>query len=567
MRKRLVDAPLTVLALLGLAALVVHRGAPQGDLANYHVAARLFLDGVPLDDLYDYRWFTDQAARLGYGDRLVGFPVLTPPSALLLAPVAWLEPEPLARLWQVVQGLLLGLTAVVLAATARRPPWWGALPLLALLPAVDSHLRQGQAHLLAVAGVALAGLVWGVRAGERPDPARQAVAGVALGLAVGLKVHAWPLLLLAALARQGWLCLAALATLAAGAGLSVALLGPEVHAAWLSEIAPASATGMFVDPWHLGNQSLGHALRRAVLAHPALNPSPALPDAAWLLSVPRSLLLLMVGLSVLPALRWERLSSRERAGAMAAASTAALIAGPLLARYHLLLLAPGLAWVLSTLPWRRGLPLLGVAALALHWPVPTFEDPGGAFLLAVPRFWLCLLLWALLLPWRVLLRADGPRGAVAALLAVALGLLGLPRPAPPADPSVPVDHPDLPLVASELVLAPDGALLLSGLTAHRQGHPGRGWVVVRWLPEDGPPEILGGDPGAHAWAPRTDGRWSTGATGYVADASRLPVPVPGHHEGAVHDPVRGGWWFLSDQGVGVRALRLRFLPDPAGDPP
>src|SRR5689334_1724483 len=65
-------APTLVLAAIW-ALLVAHVGPPRGDFANYYTSAALVLERAPLDRLYDYRWFTDQAARHGFPDRLVGF--------------------------------------------------------------------------------------------------------------------------------------------------------------------------------------------------------------------------------------------------------------------------------------------------------------------------------------------------------------------------------------------------------------------------------------------------------------------------------------------------------------
>ncbi|RME26401.1 MAG: hypothetical protein D6798_06790, partial [Deltaproteobacteria bacterium] len=101
--------------LLLTAAAVLAVGPPTGDIANYHVSAWLLRHGADLSMLYDYRWFTDRAVEVGYLDQLVGFAVLTPPSALLFAPFAELEPAAVARVWMAVEGLLMVGTALLLS--------------------------------------------------------------------------------------------------------------------------------------------------------------------------------------------------------------------------------------------------------------------------------------------------------------------------------------------------------------------------------------------------------------------------------------------------------------------
>ncbi len=596
MPRRALRALLLVGMLLVTAAAVLAVGPPAGDIANYHVAAWLLRHGADLSMIYDYRWFTDQAVDVGYLDQLVGFAVLTPPSALVFAPIANRSPEGVATTWMLVEGLLIALTAWQLARAGDKPAWWGFLPLLAVAPALRAHLEQGQIHLLVLAAVAVAGTLWGTRTGARGGSAGQLGAGIAIGAAVVLKIHAWPLLLVALLARQ-WAVLAG--AVVGGGGLlalSLGAMGVEVHRQWLTEIAPRAALGMFGDPWNLSYQSLGHALRRGVLAHPALNPLPAWPSGGFLLSLPQGLMVLLVGLSALPALAWPRLSDRERAGTLAAASVAAMVGGPLLARYHLVLLAPALGWVAATLPRRRALALAGLALLATGLPVPGTQDLGALFLVGVPRFWLCLLLWVGLYPWSAL-RAHAHasshgRAGIAVVAVLALLASALPQPAAAPDGAFPVDDPGLPLIASELTLADDGRLLLSGLTADRQGQPGQGWVGYAWDPDGGAPEIVAASTFTHAWAPKPGGSFSGGATGYLGPdlvpgpedgqlaakdgdvywlaPNGVAVPVttdPAWDDWPVWDPERQRIWFLSDRDVGVRALRVYAIDWPQGGLP
>ena len=588
-RERLLSAVAVALLLAMVAAV----GPAQGDLFNYIAAASAWLrveDPSELVRLTDYRWLADQAARAGLGDRLVGYTVITPPSLLLGAPLL-LAGAHAGRVFQLVQAALLLLSGLAVARSVRRPLWVGLLPFLLLAPAVWSHLWQGQLHLPAV--LALATGAWAWRAG------RAATAGVLFALAVGLKVHAWPVLVLLVLWRSWTAVGAAALTLVAGFGASVALLGWPVHAAWLAEGVPAGASGMFIDPWHPSFQSLGHGLRRVLVPHETLNPGPADSLAGLAGGVAGAVQGLVVGVSLAGAVaatgRAGDRSGPLGLGALAVTAVAALLSGPILSSYHLVLLAPPAVWVLDA-QWRQGhrgravlVAGLLVAVGAVH-PVP--EAPG---LLSVPRAWLALALWSAMLP-RFRVREAGPGIAVALALAVAMGWSGARRAAAwdtVRDGAVAVEHPDAPLVQAELTRTADGVLWLSAIAPERGGARGRGWVGVRWdAGGGGGPEVVATHPSAHVWAPVASGpgsvTWSDGPAAprlpgcAFPDGRRVEVRAegepgelwlvapggeatpltehPGHDTAPVCDAVRGRVWFLSDRRVGTRALRLWWLP-------
>lgn len=514
--------------------------------------------------------------------------MLTPPSALLAVPLLPLGVAGAGRAWLLAQ-VALALSAALLAARAARlPAWAGLLAWAPLWPALRGHLEQGQGHLVAAALVALGLYAW--------QRGRDPLAGAALGLAVGLKVFAWPLLPLAATARRPRLLAAAALVLLAGAIGSVALLGPDLHRAWLAEVAPATASGMYVDPWHPGHQSLAALARRMWLPHPALG-DPALvaghPRLAF--ALPAALALLLPLQAAAAGAAWPRLAADARARLLAAATLAALSAAPNVSRYGLVLLLPPVL-LAATETWRAGrrgwaLTLALLPALAAWAPTPSTWPALPA--LGVPRAWALLALWLLLLPWRPW---PAPR-VLAAAAAAALALLAALRAAPPPDPrqdgASPLDHPTMPLVAADLLLAPDGDLYFSGLSADRGGLPGRGWLGFHLDPEEGVPRRVAGAPGAHVFSPRWTGEgiaWSHGPDGAAPTA---PVPCRGGHlvelqvdgqqdigwrgpDGQVRrlsahpahdaspacDEARGRAWFLSDRGVGLRALRLWWLPLP-----
>jgi len=281
--------PTLVLAVIW-ALLVARIGPPGGDFANYFTSAALVLERAPLDRLYEYRWFTDQAARLGFGDRLVGFAVLTPPSALLAIPVVPLGPENAARVWEVLEWIA-GLAVVLAAAWAvERPAWMVGLGIAVLWPSFASHLAQGQVHLLAVLFVAL-GAGFFLRA-------RDGLAGACWGLAIGLKIHAWPLLAVAAVARRVRVVASAAGVLAIGGVITVTALGWPLVRQYLEEIGPAAAKGFYTDPWSVTLQSVAHLAHHLFLSHPSLNPDVVSNAPALAMGIPATVSLAAIGATV-----------------------------------------------------------------------------------------------------------------------------------------------------------------------------------------------------------------------------------------------------------------------------
>ena len=577
-------ADLRSLGALGLlsaawAMLCWRLGPPQGDFANYYTAASLWWSGADLAPLYDLRFFNDHAARLGFGDRLSGFPVLTPPSALLAAPLLALSAAEAGRVWWMLQCVLGWLTGAVVARSLGRPLWWGIAALPLVLPALRGHLIQGQFHLPAVLALALG--LWGWRA------ARPLATGLSWGLAIGLKVHAWPLLLVLALARRWRALTAAMLTLALGGAGSLLLLGWPLHAVWLAEIAPASSGGWFTNPWHVSYQS-SHQLTRALLSpHLGLHPEPPwhAPQLASALST--ALHLGAVAATAAHGLRWPSLTAGHRQRLLAAAAIVAMVTGPILATYHLVLLLPPVLWAADAL-WRSGsrgraVAVLGLTLLAGYAPTPTQWPDGLAMLAAVPRFWALLALWVLILPWS---RRAGAASALGVLLAVLLAASGGDRGDPAADGARPIDGPGFPLISADLLRTDDGALWFAGIRQDRDGWPGAGGMGFRLAPGAAAPEVVAADASMHVWSPQATGpdsvAWTTGPDGDPTPSApcrggmlttaridgfaqvvwrrdgkqRVLTTAAAHHADPVCDAEAGVAYFLSDRGAGVRALRL-----------
>jgi hypothetical protein len=496
---------LTVVAVAVLLFAVAWTGPPRGDLANYVVAASLWLDGTGLDQAYDYGWFGAQARAQGFANP-VGFAVLPPHSAWLGLPLAGLEPGAAALAFWVVQAGLLVALALTLAKCARAPGWAGVLAVFAVWPAVQSQLVQGQMHLPAAVLVALGFLAW------RAD--RDVAAGVAWGLAVVFKVHAWPLVLAVLVAGRWRIAVTAIGTALVVLLPSVALLGVAPYTTYITEIAPASARGWFTDPFAVTVQTIGVTTRRLFVEH-ALNPEP-LWQAPWVArAVTAAAPAAVVGL-LLPRTR------RGDVVSLAAIGLAVLATGPLLARYHLLAALPYVMW----LPGRArlgALAALGFAAwvpVSAHWP-----GPVGA-LVAMPRLWAMLALAGL----AIALTRPGRWGAgLATMGAVAAGgVAGLSTPEPTdVDGAAPVEV-EVGLISASLRVE-QGQLVVDTLDRG-------GWRSV-------PLGVAVGQ------ATRTSAR-----DGDLWLAEQQLTTHGAHDSDGVVDDA-GRVWFLSDRGAGVRCLR------------
>jgi hypothetical protein len=359
-------------------------------------------------------------------------------------------------------------------------------------------------------------------------------------------------------------------------------------------VVPATTGGWFADPWHISVQSVRHLLRAATVAHPVLNPNPVFPHASLAPILGTWQHLMAVGLTGLTALGWGSLSTTQRCRLLAAAALVALASGPMLVAYHLVLLLPPVLWAADAL-WReqrhgRALTVLALVVLAGTLNRPETWPDGWAIVLAVPRAWCLLTLWVLLVPWSGLKKVR-PAVAAGALIAVTLAAATASNRQShlEADDARPIDGAGFPLITADLVRTDDGSLWFAGMRIDRAGQPGAGWLGFRLRPGASEPEVVAADGGAHVWSPLVSGTdsvtWTTGPNGgpdpdrripcrsgslgttmtegfqqiawFGADGTAHPLTsVSGHHADPVCDAKNGRVLFLSDRGVGVRALRL-----------
>jgi hypothetical protein len=400
----------------------------------YYTAARLSLGGQGGLGFCG-AWFFEQQRALGFGDRSDYFCPNPPTTALALMPVAWLQPALARYAWvaldlAMIAGMLwlswrvfgmvndgqrttddgrrttddgwtmrirYRLSSIVdrLSSSVVGPVTYAALATVAvaLFRPLHADLRAGQVYTL----LALCYTLWlyGFVAG------RDRVCGAALALLALLKLAGWPLWLLMVVARRwgalGW----AIGFGAAVGLLTLPLFGVDFWLDYLLRQAPAiSADPIYAVP---AFQTLTSLLRQLFVLDPRWSPRPLI-DAPWLASAlwwPAALALLG------PTLR---LARREPASAALATLCLVVPLQPAGEQYHYTLLLPVviaalLAPIAGARRWSGR--LVGVAAGFVLLILPAYFLNTAAWsgwpwaLMAYPRMYGALLLWAAIVWWNV----------------------------------------------------------------------------------------------------------------------------------------------------------------------
>jgi hypothetical protein len=357
----------------------------------YYTAARLLAEGAGAARFYDDDWFRGQVAR--FEPRVLEIHSGNPPTmGLLLLPLAWADYRLARGSWIAATLLLLVGTAGWLVRRERLDGFWApAFLCIALLAyPVRENISHGQAYVLAFALLTTA---W---QGYRTS--RDGLLGVPLGVLLVTKTASlmlWPLLLV----ERRWRAVAWGAGTAAV--LALAALPLTGMAAWTRYVpsaaevpfAPARAVTAYQTQTGFFRHLLGPG--GAAVGEPVISA----PLVASVLSIAVALLLL--GTSLRAALRSERTAS-----VFSAFVLLGLILSPVSSEAHYAMALLPLALLASELR-ARGVPLQGAAALAagavlIALPFP-FRSPrladGLLALLAYPRLYGALLLWALALVW------------------------------------------------------------------------------------------------------------------------------------------------------------------------
>jgi hypothetical protein len=351
--------------------------------AGYYTAARLVTHGADVSRFYDDGWFGAQMQVAGLHVADIYRP--NPPTlALLLAPLGLFSYGTSRILWILVGLLCLAFAIGLQARTSRI-----ALPVvtalaLALHP-VDSNIEQGQIYLPLLALLTLA---W---YGYHRVRAQALGAGMMLLLLMKTAVPLlWPLLVL----QRRWRALVwSGATTLALVLVTLPWVGVDAWRAYAPTVAHLGSRPEFAVTAYQSQSSL---IRHLLTYDPRWNPAP-LTDAPRL-----AMVVLWGSLALMLALTLAMFLTRRHDDlAFAAVVALSLIASPVSAEYHfVLLLVPfviliGWARVHATLvEWLVLAAAIVLVGADLPYGSARFTE-GSAALLAYPRLYGTWLIWGL----------------------------------------------------------------------------------------------------------------------------------------------------------------------------
>ena len=363
------------------------------DFPNYLTAARIVVDGGPATRLYDNAWFQTQMRDYGIGDPKIGkFAPFPPPTALLLVPLARLEPLDALRVLTGISLLCLGCSIVLLSRIlGRNPAEVGSFVLLSGY-ATYTVLRFGQPYIL----VSLS-CILGYFAYRKGWPL---LAGVCFGLFVPIKYLPVVFLLYFLFRRQWKVVFGGAASAAAVVLVSIAVLGWPVHQQFLTSILGPHLTAhlSMQNPFAASFQSFDTLFRQLFVFDATWNPHPwlALPALQGIAVAVTKLGILAVALASLVALA--RNGGQDSVGpSIGLLGIVVLLLAPATATYHFILLwlptALLLDWLLRAGAQLHAAVLLGLYSLIGFCPYGhtlPFAGRGGLTVLGYPRLFLML---------------------------------------------------------------------------------------------------------------------------------------------------------------------------------
>lgn len=371
--------------------------AVSNDFPTYFTSAKVVRDGQAAAQLYDGPWFREQMQSYGIRipDENIVFAPYPPPTALLLVPLAGLQPLTALRVMIALDVICLICAMLLLSSGFAWPLLDSALFVLLSGHALHTGFAYGHPYIL-ISTVCLLG--YSLYLKRRPWPA-----GLCLGVFVPLKY--WPLSILAGfgLHRRWRVLLGGGIGAAAVVLLSVAVLGWEVHRIFLADVVLGHLSGRLTPSALAAHsaqaQSFDMLFAQLFILDPLQNPHP------WLAMGPQARTLALTSTKVLLVLAAApALVKLVRAtAATALAPTVGILA------ILTLLLAPAsgtYAYVLLWLPVALLIDhfrtegarvceylILGIYALIGFIPyghTGAFDARGGLTVLAYPRLFLML---------------------------------------------------------------------------------------------------------------------------------------------------------------------------------
>ena len=260
------------LVLATLVAIFVWRGfipawnTMNADFQDYYLAARLYRQGYPLEQIYDWTWIQRQKDHAGIESPLVAFTLLTPFSLLPVLPFSSLPLLVAKRGWLLLNLGLLGLAACLLRRmsplSARRV---AILVFLAIVPLRANFINGQEYILLLFLFTASAWLYF---------KNRPLASGLTLAIAGALKIYP-SLFLIFFLRKKQWRATAGLIVGSIALWmLSVGLFGFETIRTYLVEVLPWPLRAEGQDPYNIHWNSFSGVLHRLFVMEPELNPHP-----------------------------------------------------------------------------------------------------------------------------------------------------------------------------------------------------------------------------------------------------------------------------------------------------
>ncbi|WP_035347214.1 glycosyltransferase 87 family protein [Edaphobacter aggregans] len=367
------------------------------DFPNYYLVARLLREGYSLDRVYDWIWLQRIKDHWGLHQSLVGFPGLTPFSALPVVPLTFFSALTAKRIWIVLNLAMLAASAELLhRSTALRRRFVWIICLLAIVPLRTSFLF-GQMHI-SVLILMVAAYFFYVRG-------RNLACGTCVAMAAALKVY--PILFFGyLLVKRRWrAALATACSIVLVVIVAEVLMGKEILQTYAFQQLPRSLQGELMDPYNVGFASGASLFHRLFLFEPQLNPSPrinapslyAILYPLWQMAMTAPLLFLLQPSA----------PHRDAGGEQvewAAFLLALLALSPIPVTYHFVVLILPVTLLLNSLLRGRA---TNLAALAIFLYV-SISLVGAVHIPMLPsaRFWLVSALYLLSLGWLWHLRSS-----------------------------------------------------------------------------------------------------------------------------------------------------------------
>jgi Glycosyltransferase family 87 len=413
----LLRRPAALLLLVALTLLLAARGIVPAlskvdtDFPNYFTAAKIVADGGNTDRLYDNGWFQDQMRRYQIGKASEGeFKPFPPPTALLLLPLARLQPLDALRVLTVGSVLCLICSIILLAKILSWSLADSTVFVLLSGYAVLGALRLGQPYIL----VSLSCVIgYYARLKGRP-----LLAGICFGLFTPIKYFPAVFLVYFSFRKEWKVVLGGAAAILMVTALSVAILGWKIHEDFLSSVLGNHLIAKLdlQNPFAVSYQSFDSLFRRLFIYDATLNPQapfawPRLQGIAVLITK-ASILLAAIGTLVKLA-RWG--GGDATAPSIGILGVVTLLLAPATATYHFVLLWLPVGLLIDYFVRQgarvRAYLILGIYALIGFFPyrytIP-FEGRGGLTVLAYPRLFLLLAMFVACVHF-IWSQAESPR--------------------------------------------------------------------------------------------------------------------------------------------------------------